>query len=285
MGLSVNGSGNSKTINNERYNFRTTENIYTLIRLEKLQNINSFRIKQEIYNRSNNSYVRNSESNIYRPYDNYWAESYIENNLGRLSSGEYYVKTSIKINNEAYKFLEQRNFSVDNNNYNNNYDSNYNYSGTYSDNNLRHDGGYVYSLDNPKTNFKTNENVVVLTKLSEIRNVNTLQIKHEFFQDGRNRYKTLVSPVRNPNGAYWEYNYSYNNFGTMPEGNHTIKVFIKINNGNWKQIDTVSVNITKYGSTSNNYYNNYNSNYIYDGTKTGDQISATTNPSTYYAYQ
>ncbi|MDA3839508.1 MAG: hypothetical protein PF572_00310 [Patescibacteria group bacterium] len=287
-GFGVSGTGNNtKTIRNERSEFRTSENIYTLVKLNTIRDINTFRIKQDVYN-SSNRLVKNSESGIYRPNNAYWAQSYIENNIGRLSEGDYRIKTYIKVNNDSYKYLGEKKIEVNNYNYdynnNHNYNPSYDYTWTQSDNNIRHNSGYIYSLDNPKTTFITNENVVVLTKLSNIRNVDTLQIKHEFFKDGRTRYKTLESPERRPGRVNWEYNYNDNNFGTMPEGNHKIKVFIKINGGSWKQIDTVSITVKRYGSTSNTYYNNNNTNYNYDWTQTGEQVSVTTNPSVYYAY-
>ena len=291
-GLGVSGTGNNtKTIRNERTEFKTSENIYTLVKLNTLRDIGTFQIKQDVYD-SRNRLARKSESGIYRPNNSYWTQSYVENKIGKLSEGNYKIKTYIKINNESYKYLGERRIEVDNHNYNNNYNNyqdynpSYDYTWTHSDNNYKHDGGYVYSLDNPKTSFLTNENVVVLTKLSNIKNVDRLQVKYEFFKDGRNRYKTLESPERRPGGRYWQYNYNYNNFGTMPEGNHTIKVFIRINGGSWKQIDTVSITVKGHGTYSNNSYNNnnYNTNYNYDWSQTGDQVSATTNPSYYYAY-
>ena len=293
-GLGVSGSSNySKTIKNERDYFKTSENIYTLVKLTNIKEVDYFRIKQEVYN-SRNNLSKKSESSIYRPNNAYWAQSYAENKIGRLSEGDYRIKTYIKINNESYKYLGEKRIKVRSytydkydkydHDYGQKYSPDYQYSWTHSDNNLRHDSGYIYSLDNPKTTFITNENVVVLTKLSNIKNIDRLQIKHEFFKDGRSRYKTLESPERRPGGAHWQYNYNYNNFGTMPEGNHKIKVFIRINGGSWKQIDTVSITVKRFGTYSSSNYNTYNANYNYDWTQTGSQVSATTNPSDYYAY-
>ncbi len=285
-GLAVLGSGNNlKSIKNERNHFISSEDVYTLVKLSDIRGVDYFRIKQEVYD-SRNKILKRNESNIYRPSHSSWSQSYIENNLGRLPGGDYRIKTYIKINNNSYKYLGKKRITVKNYNYyyNRDYNQNYDYSWTQSDNRLKHDSGYIYSLDNPKTTFITNENVVVLTKLSNIRNIDRLQIKHEFFKDGRSRYKTLKSPERRPRGDDWLYNYNYSNFGTMPAGEHKIKVFIKINGGAWKQIDTVSVTVRRYGNYSNTNYNTYNSNYNYDWTQTGSQVSATQNPGSYYAY-
>lgn len=280
-GLSVSDSSNyTRVVNNEKSSFNTNENIYTLTKISNLRDVYSFQIKQDIYN-SNNQFVRASESNVYTPYNNYWSQSFIENNIGKLSQGNYKIKTYIKVNNIQYRYLSEKSINVGGQYYDQGVD--YNYNWTQSDNNLRHESGYIYSLDNPKSTFLTNENVIVLTKLSNIRNINTFQIKHEFFLNGSSRYKTLESPVRNPNYSHWEYNYNSNNFGTMPEGNHKIKVFIRINNGSWTQIDEISVRINQFGNYPQPPQSN--TNYNYDWTQTGSEVSATTNPSLYYAYR
>ncbi len=280
-GLSVSDSSYyTKVINNEKSSFSTNENIYTLTKITNIRDVYNFQIKQDIYN-SSNHFIRSSESNVYTPYNNHWSQSFIENNLGKLSQGNYKIKTYIKANNNQYKYLGERSISVGTQYYDHRVD--YDYNWTQSDNYLRHESGYVYSLDNPKSTFLTNENVIVLTKLSNIRNINTFQVKHEFFLNGSSRYKTLESPVRNPNYSHWEYNYNSNNFGTMPEGNHKIKVFIRINNGGWTQIDEISVRINRFGNYTTPTHSN--TNYNYDWTQTGSEVSATINPSQYYAYR
>lgn len=280
-GLGVNSSYNTaKTVRNEKSDFRTSENIYTLLRLTNIRDVYNFQIKQEVYN-SSNRIVRTSESSVYSPNNSYWSESFVNNKIGTLRQGDYKIKSYIKTNNGSYKYIAQKNITVNNYNYNHNYNQSYNYNYTHSDNYLRHNSGYIYSLDNPKTTFQTNENVVVLTKLSNIRNINTFQIKHELYLNGNSRNKVMESPAQSPRNNYWEYNYNSNNFGNLPAGNHKIKVYIRINNGPWKLLDTVSITVNNYGSYNSN---NYNKNYNYDWTETGDQVSATTNPANYYAY-
>lgn len=256
-------------ITNETNNFYYDQNVYVLTKLADIRGVDKFRIKHEVY-RDGNSYYKSDETPELRPNNNPWEYNYTWANLGPLPGGNHQIRVSISVNGGSYKLLNTlqvnvaRNY-INNSNYNrSNYDYRYDWSQT--DINIRNAGNYIYEMQNPKSDFYNDENVLVLTKISNIRNIDTFRIKHELYK-GSNLYRTIESPAREPRNNDWDYNYTQSNFGRLSAGSYYIKVFISINSGGYVYLDQKSINVRDRYNSSYNYNNSDRFNY--DWTITG----------------
>jgi hypothetical protein len=66
---------------------------------------------------------------------------------------------------------------------------------------------------------------LIIIKISDIKGVDRFKIKHEVYRDGNNYYKSDETPEQRPGNNSWEYNYTWANLGSLPSGNHEIRVF------------------------------------------------------------
>jgi len=270
-------SGN--IITNQRTCFNKNDNLYALTKLAKIDNVNYFRIKHELYR--NGRYYKRQESAIQRPYDKYWNDYFFTSNFGRLSDNRHEVRVYVSIEGGAYKHhntirVNRGDRYCDNYYHGDSYRYNYDWSDT--DTSVKHVSGYIYRLDRAKTTFNSHENVVVLTKLSKISGVNDFRIRHKLYLNGRVLKKEITSPVRFPGNDYWEYNYTHGNFGKFPAGQHKIKIFISINGGTYRQIGEKSIRVIDTHYYNNYYPYNQSYNYSYNWTKTGTGVYPVHNP-------
>jgi len=87
-------------------------------------------------------------------------------------------------------------------------------------------GGYN-RIVNTKTVFSDGEQVHALTRVFNILNINTFQIKHQLFKDGNyvhDFYSTEYSPKR----QWWAESYAWNNLGKLAAGNYKLRVYISV---------------------------------------------------------
>ena len=258
----------SYEIVNSKISFFDDENIRVLTKLANIRNIDHFRVKHEVYLNGNRFYKK-AESPIQWPRGNYWSYNYGKADFGKLPVGNHEIRVYLSINDSSYKLVSKKSISVKRKYYNY-YDYSYGWSKTDTD--VRFVGHYKYDLVHEKSVFYTDENVFVLTKLSNIKGVNTFRVKQELLRNGRTVYKTLLSPNQNPRYDYWEYNYTKNNFGRLPAGNYKIKVYISINHGSYRYLGSTNIEVRqRYGyNGSCRDYSSYSlaPDYYYNWTKT-----------------
>lgn len=255
---------------NQSSNFRTNENVYVLTYLSNIENVDTFQIKYDVY-LNGNKYYKTNEVPVLRPNGNSWYYNYSWANLGKLPFGNHEIRTYIKINNGTYRYLATKNITVKNNQRYHDYsrdrdrDSHYIHTWTRTNTNIRHVGGYTYDIGTPKTSFWTDENVKALTKISDIRYVDKFKIKHKLYKNNT-FIKQIISSEQKPEKRYWEYNYTRADFGKLNAGDYYIKIYISVNNGSYKYLNTVNFNVKrKYNYRRDD--RNYDYHYQYDRRK------------------
>lgn len=274
------GNGDYEVVNG-KLDFKYEEPVSVLTKLANIDGIQKLRIKQELY-LYGNRYYRSNESPEQKIDNSYWRKYYFWTNFGKIPAGYHEVRIYISYNGGRYTEVDKKHISVGQVRdayYNNRYDyrSDYRYDGTYMDNSVDHVSGYIYQVDNPKTEFTTNERVMVLTKVTNIRGIDSFRIKHELWRDGNSLERSLEAPMQYPRYNYWEYNYSWNDFGYVTAGNYHLRVLISINGSEYKYLDTKYITVTGQ---------NNNVNYNYDWTKTGTNINNQNyQPNYNYGYQ
>lgn len=283
LGTNVRRSGNNYEMLNSKLEFKGDEQVYALSKFSNIDNIDTFQIKQELYTNGTRLYKTN-ESGVQHPNNNYQGSFYYSSSFGKLPSGYHELRVYVRINGGRYVKIDNKQISV---NRTKNAYFDYHYEWSNMDNNVDHINGYVYGMDNPRTNFNTNENVVVLTKLSNIKSIDRFRIKHELYREGSSNYiKYKEAAIQYPHGMNWEYNYSWNDFGKLDSGNYTVKVYLSINDGSYRYLDTKYISVSDYNSNYINYcYNdNCNQNYQYEWTQTSTGYPNYQNPYYYNPY-
>ncbi len=262
------GSGTRQTgqweyeITNEKYDFSASESVFALTRIFNITKVDTFQFKYEIQGDIN----RDMLSPVYRPNRNWWAEIWYWDEFGKLPAGQYSLNTMISIDGGGFRHFNSKQFRVNGLNYykpvNNyvrqseqvrNYD--YDYAWTKTDNKINFYGNYKYGANNPKDVFDTNEDIKVLTRLSDIHNIDTFKIRHELHRNGH-FVKRIESNDRKPNRRDWEYNYTESNFGRLSAGSYEIKIYLSIEGKAWRLLDVKEVKVSGNPYLSNNY--NYN---------------------------
>jgi flagellar hook assembly protein FlgD len=310
---------------NEKYNFQTNESVYALSRIFNVTNVTSFRFKHEIVG---NGVRIVGESPIFRPNRRWWQEVYYWYNFDNVPAGDYDLISYIQVDGRGYKRLAVKHIHVENYQNNDCYNDHYNgngyyynvnnnnnncnkdkrnyyaryrrnpsfvYSWTQTGRSIRQTGKYSYEMDNQSASFTTDDQVFVLTKFSELKNVQTFGVKHEIYLNG-NLYKTLAGNDNNPGFNYWDYNYTQSNLGRLPAGNYEVKAYIRLNgsgyayqnsrqftveyargncdgnysNGNYKCYPVRNYQDRNYNP---NYNQNINDYYNYEWSKTGTSVS------------
>lgn len=255
MGTGTRQTGQWKyEITNEKYDFSTSESVFALTRIFNITNIHAFQFKYEVRGTTN----RDMLSPVYKPNGNWWAEIWYWDEFGRLPAGSYTLRAMISVDNGVFQYLDAKHFAVSGPSYYGNshdhYDYDYNdYSNSYC-NNSGYDfdwvktgddvvstGSYSKKIINQSKIFSTADDVHVLVKNSHITGVDTFKIKFVVYLNGNRYYKTNEVPTLNPNCQPWAYNYSWADLGPLPEGNHEIRTYIKLNNGSYKLLDTERV--------------------------------------------
>ncbi|MCU0679550.1 MAG: hypothetical protein MUC28_03875 [Planctomycetes bacterium] len=269
MGTNVRSTGNNQyEVVSSKLDFNTDEDVYALTKITNIYGIDRFRVRHEVY-ANGNQYYRRQDAAEQRPDKDNWSYNFSYSNLGKLPEGYHEIRIFISVNGGSYTLLDKKNISVNrarNAYYDNRYD--YRYNWTQADINVRHVRGYIYDVDNPKATFTTDENVVALTKLSDIKNIEYFQIKHELIKSG-SVIRTSESPIRRPNRNYWEYNYFDTDFGRLSPGSYQVKVYVRINGGSYKYLDTKNISVEDRYYQHTNYYD---TDYNYDWTHTGTKV-------------
>lgn len=289
--------------------FTTNEDVYVLAYLSDIKGIDNFRVKFELWLDGNRFYKKN-EVPILRPGRERWAYNYSWGNLGKLPRGQYQVRTFIQLDGGSYRHLNTQTIYVgdvlgayekpyrpgphqptpyrptpckpeDNSYYRD--AEHYKYDWTKLGTEIRSDGGYDYSIPTPKTTFYNDEYVKALTRTSEIRGIDKFQIKYKLYK-GNAFKKEYVATEQKPSRNRWNYNYSSYNLGMMTEtGSYSVKVYISIDGGIYKLLDTKTFTVNqrvayyrdknRYGDRSHNdgYYRPYqpyqpynDNNYFYN---------------------
>jgi hypothetical protein len=259
---------NTYEIINQTGDFNTNESVYSLTRINNIRDINTFKVKNEIY--KNGNVYKTDETAELKPSYNYWDNSFIRSNLGRLPNGKYELRVSISINGGVYTQLTTKPIAVGRDCAYNDYSCyNYKYDWSRTDQNIRQISTYSYDTINPKSEFYTDENVKVLTKLGNINGIDRFKIRHELYKDNYSQVRTIDSDERQPRNSNWDYNYTTSDFGRLSVGSYSIKIYISINGGYFQYLDTKNISV-KDRNTYSNYNNNSNyQNYNYEGTIIG----------------
>lgn len=267
----VTGSGIHNAGNNvyeivgQKNSFRTDENVYFLTRIFNITHVGHFKFKHVV---SGGSYYKEIYSHDFWPNRNWWAEVYYYNSINGLSAGNYELKTYISVDNEAYRYLDTRTFSVAvdyyNNNYGNPYGYDYNYQPDYynyqyqaanyydSENyqfkwlktgkGVRNYDSYKYEIVNETDYFSASEDLYSLVYLSNIKNADRFQVKFELYRNG-NFYKRNEVPTAYPRNQFWEYNYSWANLGKVPNGEYEIRAYISLNGGSFRHLTSRKIQV------------------------------------------
>ncbi len=259
--------------------FSTSEDVYALAYLTDIRGIDSFAIKFEVW-RDGGSLQKTNEVPKLWPHRENWAYNYSWGNLGKLSQGVYQIKTYIQLDGGYYRYLNSQQINVGRvlSGYENRYQDNrfsdrndyrdrdnyrdvesYKYEYTKFGTDVKNDGGYDYSVVDSKTTFYTDEDIKALTRVSEIRGIEKFRIKYKVYLENTLKREYTASE-QTPNRNRWNYNYSSYNFGKMTTaGSYTVKVFISVDGGTYKLLDTKTLTV-KEKSTRYNYYD-YNRDY------------------------
>lgn len=247
--------------------FSTSEDVYALANLSDIRGIDSFRIKFEVWQDGNRLQKTNEVPTLW-PHRERWGYNYSWGNLGKLPRGEYQIRTFIQIDGGFYRHLNTQQIYVGGvlSGYENRCNlphrtwdrpcdtrnwlpyrdvEHYKYEWTRFGTDIKSEGGYDYSIVNQKSSFYTDENVKALTRISEIRGIDKFQIKYKLFL-GNILKKEYVASVQKPSRNRWNYNYSNYNFGKITTaGSYSVKVFISVEGGTYKLLDTKNFTVTE----------------------------------------
>lgn len=243
-------------IQNQKNVFNSNESVYILSRVFNIHDINNFQFKHEVY--SGNSLRKTIYSAVYYPNRSWWAETYAWNDMGIFSVGEYTVRTSISVDGYSFQLLDTERFQVTGSYYNNYYNDDYNYvhGWTHTGKGIWNRSENNYELVDVGESFSSKDSIYLLTKLNDLRNVDTFHLKYDVYFDGTGFYKSVKSSVQEIDDYRVDDYYVWGSVGALPQGHHKIIVEISINNGRYVKIADKDVYV--------NYYNNYNyTNYNY----------------------
>lgn len=119
----------------------------------------------------------------------------------------------------------------------------YQYKGSVLGTGVKEKGNYSYEMKGQKNVFRTDEDVWVMSRLAAINGPKIFQFRDEVhLQDGR-LFKRLYSPEYRPNGKYWANTYSWNKLGRIPAGNHKVKIYLSVNGGDYRLMETENLYI------------------------------------------
>jgi hypothetical protein len=137
---------------------------------------------------------------------------------------------------------------------------------------VRNTHSWYYQIVNERNLYDTNENIYVLTQLRDIQYVDRFRLKFEVYRDNKTKYKTHESPWYYPRGDLWKENYNSYKLGKMPEGDHEVRVYIRINDDNYRRIYVKDFEVDR--DYLDDYYDDavdYHYDYTYVGSRV-DQI-------------
>ncbi len=217
--------------------FKTTDSVHILTKLADIRNIDTFRLKHEVF-LSGQSLFRSFQSSIYRPDGSLWAVNTPWNIIGQLPAGNHTVKTSISVNGGEYQLLDTLAISITGT------DVNYQFVSTDAGTGIADIGNYRYEIVGGKSDFSAIEDIFVLTKLANIQNAVTFQVKHEVLLNGGTPFRMFVSPVFKPDYSFWSYNHTWNEIGKLPAGNYELRTSISVNGGEFVEAGVKNITVT-----------------------------------------
>lgn len=237
IGLGVRDAGNDEyEIIDGNNTFVSSDSIFVLSSLSNIQSVNSFQVKHVILD-SNQNAVKTLTTPLFTPGGYFWGNTDTWTEMGRLPAGNYSVRAWVSLNGEAYMLESVVNITVTGSL------NNYNYNDTVLGVGvLTLDSGQVQIIGQ-SSSFLESENIKALTIVSDIDNITTFQIRHEVFAFGQTLFKTLESPLFQPNSQFWSETTTWTEIGQLPVGEHTIRASISINGGTYQELETVNVSI------------------------------------------
>lgn len=137
------------------------------------------------------------------------------------------------------------------------YDGNFVYRSTVLGKGVEQFPGGYNRIVGESNSFNTRENIYALSRVFNITDVQSFQIKHELYRNGV-YYKDYYSEYYRPGGRWWAETYAWNNMGNLPSGNYSLKVYSRKGNSAFDFHREVFFNVAK---DYNNYYQPYN-NYL-----------------------
>lgn len=111
-----------------------------------------------------------------------------------------------------------------------------------------------------KNDFSPDENIHVMTRVFNIKNVNNFRIKHHVIKNG-NFYKDFYSKNYAPSRRWWAETYAWNSLGKLPEGNYDVQTYISVDNEPYNYHKNLAFHIANSGHNyqpTNYNYTNYN---------------------------
>lgn len=307
LGTNINNYGSYVyEIVNEKNNFYSGEEVYSLTRIFNINDANSFQYRTELL--KSGRLVKNWHSQTFYPNRAWWAENYVWNNYGRLADGDYELRVYIRVDNGPDRQIDIKSFtagaryggeipfyqpssypsdyicpnsSASCNDYNyyqsSYYGINYRYSWTHTGPYILNTYSWHYSVPNPRSNFAGNENISVLTRISDIRGIDHFRVKHELYLNKDRLYRRVEGPVYYPRGTSWSENYTRADFGSVPAGQHRIKIYISINGGAYRALGTKLINVrdNRYRYSRYDSYRNFDreASYRYNWTNVDNTIN------------
>ncbi len=294
----------------QRTNFGVNDHIVVLTKLNDISNIDRFRYRHEVRNRNGGvvrswdspEYRPGGDSwkvnYTWHDFDRLPAGDYDMRVLVSINNGGFQeIDTQRFTVGDAYKNYDNSHYNYNDNYYNNNYNNYHNNNGECYGYNCAVNAGYYYptyanspqyeldwlkvgtqarnigswrwQLNSDKSSFTTGDRIVAMTALKNIRYTDQFQVKHEIYQGSRLVY-SKISPIQYPHGAYWEGNYAWADFGTLPSGSYQVKSYVSVNGGSYSYLTAKTISVS--GATNANYcrdnrcYPNYKEAYHYDWT-------------------
>ena len=276
FGLGVNETRqNVNEIVKESNYFYDNQSIYFLTRIFAIDSVDKFQFRHEVQDQ-NGRVVKRFDSRVFAPQRYFWPEVYHWDVIHSLPGGEYQMKVYIRMDEQAFRLHDTKTIQVISGQYNgqraaagasqyqdNNYYA-YGQSGQYcsycgryicqpkpgyklvwtrTGRDVYNTSGYEYAFRQEKNVFDQNEPVSVMTKLTDISQVESFQIKHEVLLNGRRFYDSKISPVKKPDYDFWYVNYSDTYFNRLPSGQHTINTLISLNGGAFQKIGSTVVTV------------------------------------------
>jgi hypothetical protein len=274
--------------------FYINEDVFASTKLANIRGIDHFQIKHILYNDNGTIYNAIVAPMNYPRYAN-WEYNYTWANFGSLPIGKYEIRSFANFDDRGYVQLSNKKITVrpyevrqDARAYDCRYYNNcptplyytpadYRYSWSQTDNHVNNLGDYKYSVTNPKSSFRSDEKIVILSKIETIKGIDRFQVRHELYTSVGSLIITNDSPIRYPGNKNWEYNYNWTDFGNRAPGSYYIKVYLSVNGGAYKLLDTKNIEVVNnyYQPATNNYYEQ--PSYNYQGSETGTGIQTSNN--------
>jgi len=245
--------GNNYRIQSSKNVFRINENVYVVTEVE-LDNARRVEVRHDLHLNNSSNVSKSLTATVNCNTDHRQVKTGLHSNFGRITGGNHKIKSYIRLDNGTWRYLDFRDIKVSAS------AGSYKYSWTRTGTGNTSNGWYSSAPQlSQKSSFFARERLSVLTKFDNLGDLDNYRVKYEVLRDSR--IERTVESQRMYNNNY-NYNrdkeYLWTSFGYLQEGTYRLRVYISVNNGSYRQIDTKNLNILH-----RNYYNNYNDNYNY----------------------